>query len=100
MVLRTKKKLLWFSVDEVSVELFITYYKSHLKVKFAKIMYSIVQMYCKCILPKLTTFLGFSEKKLGILNGSKFSMKSHDNSQSLLFPTTCIFKGQFVWNEK
>ena len=49
---------------------------------------------------KVVAFLGFLMKKYWILDGSEFSAKSHDHLRSLLFPTTRIFKWQFVWNEK
>ena len=38
-------------------------------------------------------FLAFRRKNI------EFSTKSHDNSRSVLFPTTRIIKRQFVWNE-
>jgi len=66
---------------------------------FLRLFYSIVQKWFKRISPKFTTFLGFSTKKCHILDGSKFSTKSHDTSLSLLFTAMQIFK-QIVWNEK
>ena len=50
--------------------------------------------------PKFATFLGFSTKKYRILDGSEFSMKSHDNSRNLLFTTMRILKWQIRLERK
>ena len=84
--------------------LYLCYYLSSHFIRYANLCSSegphsirVGDCWLKCV------FLGnlqyCATKKYRIFDGSEFSMKSHDNSQGLLFPTMRIFEGKFRRNE-